>query len=996
MKSGTHWIAVTALALALFLAVALNTSVGGLFGGNTAGNGSPSGSASNGSSTMGATGVSAAAGSTLPDGNDIYINEVVTANHGTLLDNDYGAPDWIELYNPTGRDINIGNYALSDDENDPAKFLFPDMIISAHQYLLVYAANKLDSATCKNPATGFKLASRGLTLFLMSSQGASLQKLSIPALAADVSYAYDGHSAFGLNNRPTPGQANSSIQAKKDAMTAMPGSSPLRITEVLMENTLSIADSRGEREPWVEVSNVSGEPVQLGNYALSDVSDKYNKWTFPQLLLIPGESELVFCSGQGTEAAKGGELHTDFKLDPADEGIYLTNLVDMEQQSVGIPKGSKENVSYGLQDGKWRFFPRPTPGTPNTGKGYASMADLKVLDLTGIWINEVCAVQAYGSAGEDWIEIANGGAAGISLKGYYLSDDIDNLKKYSIGGVSIPAGGSSVISATADSARQKDGVLPFGLSGSGETLILSSPQGVIVDTFDTGVLRAGYTSGRAKNDASGERVLFDRPTPGAANAPPAGRAFTRQPVFSLPGGFQVGPVRLSITCPDTGARIYYTLDGSAPTPRSSLYSAPISITKNTPVRAIACAPARLPSEATAATYLFGQRRTVPVFCITGDEAALKKILQNSRLGRKPEIPAYIEYYDSDGRLGVSFASGLRAKGRASLSNPQKSLVIRLRSDYGTGSVTYPFFPGSGIDTFSALALRNAGQDNRASRIHDSYFARVFRGMNVDSIETRTVVAYINGKYYGLFDLDEEQNADYLAQHYGLDPHAIDMIERNNTVMDGDVKEFLRVRQAARKWNMKDDAVFAEFSKLVDVDACMDYLIAQIYFGNGDVINQRFWRARDYSVKWRPILYDLDWCMRFNTAGRNVFRRYFNPGGSIAGNGAVTYMDIFCALRRNKGWCDRFVERFVQLSVTQFSTGRILGIFDQMVAGMEPEMPLHIGRFHTPRSMAAWKNELGKLRRALEKRQNIVLAQLQRYFSVSKTRLKVYMDKYAKQ
>lgn len=994
MKSKIIGIAIVAFVVTMVLVVVFNTSVDQLLGGHASANATNNGKTSDIPLTNNASGNTSEISNDLPRNNNIYINEVVTSNDTSLTDKDYGTPDWIELYNPTDSDINIGNYALSDDEKASTKYLFPNMMIPSHGYLLVYAAKSISSAPSNLPVTGFKLASEGLTLFLRSSNGDALQKLSVPSLANDISYAYDGHSAFRLNSRPTPGKANSEMYANKENMTAMPASAPLLMTEVLMKNTFSLADSQGERNPWVEVTNSSMSTVQLADYGLSDNASKYNKWVFPPMVLNPGESRLVFCSGKDSAVSTDNELHTNFKLGSSDPRIFLTDLVNMQQQTIDIPENMKENVSYGLQNGKWLFFAQPTPSMPNSSKGYDSLASLKALDLSGIWINEVSGVQPRGSIDTDWIELANGGSNSVDLKGYYLSNDIANCKKYQIGDVVIPAGGFAVIHATATKSEQKDNMAPFGISESGETLILSTPQGNLIDIFDTGVLRLGYTSGRANGDASGGRVLFSAATPDAANGAPAGKAFTSQPAFSVAGGFQSGPIQLSISCKATDAKIYYTTDGSLPSPSSNLYSSPFAISDNTPVRAIAYAPGELPSEASTATYLFGQPRTVPVFCITGNEAELKKILNNSRKDLKPEIGANIEYYETDGSLGISFASGLHIKGRASIANPQKSLMIRLRSDYGTSSITYPFFPGSKINTFSALSLRNAGQDNRASRIHDSYFAKVFTGMNVDTIETRTVVAYINGKYYGLFDLDEEQNADYLAQHYGLDPHAVDMIERNNTVMEGDDKEFLRVREAARHWDMKDDAVFADFAKLVDVDACMDYLIAQIYFGDGDVINQRFWRAQDYSVKWRPILYDLDWCMRFNTADRNVFRRYFNPSGSIAGNGAVTDMDIFCALRKNKGWCDRFVERFVQLSATQFSKDRLLGIFDKMVADMEPEMPLHIGLFHTPRSMETWKSELGKLRTSLEKRQSIVLAQLQRYFNVSDATIKEYLDKYA--
>ncbi|HEY8784479.1 MAG TPA: GH92 family glycosyl hydrolase [Mucilaginibacter sp.] len=47
------------------------------------------------------------------------------------------------------------------------------------------------------------------------------------------------------------------------------------------------------------------------------------------------------------------------------------------------------------------------------------------------------------------------------------------------------------------------------------------------------------------------------------------------------------PFNIEIKCADTAAKIYYTLDGSAPTVNSTLYSSPINISSNTTVKAIA-------------------------------------------------------------------------------------------------------------------------------------------------------------------------------------------------------------------------------------------------------------------------------------------------------------------------------------------------------------------------------------------------------------------------
>ena len=81
-------------------------------------------------------------------------------------------------------------------------------------------------------------------------------------------------------------------------------------------------------------------------------------------------------------------------------------------------------------------------------------------------------------------------------------------------------------------------------------------------------------------------------------------ATTSAPVITPGSGTFTEPVTVTITCPDDGAVIYYTLDGSEPTAESTVYSAPIVISETTTVSAIAIAAGSNPSAVVTATYTF--------------------------------------------------------------------------------------------------------------------------------------------------------------------------------------------------------------------------------------------------------------------------------------------------------------------------------------------------------------------------------------------------------
>src|SRR5207244_2990631 len=91
---------------------------------------------------------------------------------------------------------------------------------------------------------------------------------------------------------------------------------------------------------------------------------------------------------------------------------------------------------------------------------------------------------------------------------------------------------------------------------------------------------------------------------GMANSSVASATYTIQvapPTFNPPGGAYTTPQ--SVTLSDApSATIYYTTDGSTPTTASTQYTAPITVTQNTTIRAMAAASGMANSSVVSATY----------------------------------------------------------------------------------------------------------------------------------------------------------------------------------------------------------------------------------------------------------------------------------------------------------------------------------------------------------------------------------------------------------
>ncbi|MBC8374501.1 MAG: CotH kinase family protein [FCB group bacterium] len=114
----------------------------------------------------------------------VRINEVVSSNSQSLLD-EYGeSPDWIELYNPGEESLDLTGFGLSDDPDNPLRWIFPATSIDAEGYLVIFASGTSSDYI----HTNFSISSSGEILFLSDTLGLVVDEIAIPALPQDVSY----------------------------------------------------------------------------------------------------------------------------------------------------------------------------------------------------------------------------------------------------------------------------------------------------------------------------------------------------------------------------------------------------------------------------------------------------------------------------------------------------------------------------------------------------------------------------------------------------------------------------------------------------------------------------------------------------------------------------------------------------------------------------------------------------------------------------------------
>ena len=450
----------------------------------------------------------------------------------------------------------------------------------------------------------------------------------------------------------------------------------------------------------------------------------------------------------------------------------------------------------------------------------------------------------------DWIEILNIGNQPIELDQWTLSDDPDELNKWSFpDGVSLAPHARMIVFASGRGEPGPDGALHTNFkldAGSGSYLALIREDGVIGSLYaDLPKLDENRSLGRLEQGnlpeggKIGDLALFLEPTPGEPNQD-GYLGQVKDTKFNYDRGFYTKRFELEIETATPDAEIYYTLNGTDPSPTNGfLYSSPLHIRNTTALRAAAFKEGMLPSNIDTQSYLFlndvirqssngtppegwptsninnqhisyGMDPDVVFGSNTAAEVveALKSIstlsividldhLFDSRTGiftnarsdgRAWERPASMELLHPDGTEGFQSGIGLRIRGGYSRSgnNPKHSFRVFFRSDYGNGQLNYKMFEDEGTDRFDKFDLRTSqnfswafGGPSKNTMVRE-VFSRDLQGeMGQPYTRSRYYHLYLNAQYWGIFMTQERVGKHFCANYNGGEPEDYDVLKQGD-------------------------------------------------------------------------------------------------------------------------------------------------------------------------------------------------------------------------
>lgn len=766
----------------------------------------------------------------------VVISELMASNSGFLKDEDGDSSDWIEIHNDGATTVDLTGWHLTDSPDDLLKWTFPATNLPSDGYLIVFASDKNRAVSGGELHTNFKLSADGDFLALVEADGTTVASSFSPAYPRqrdNVSYGLTRDSfvtpliSAGATARllvPENGTLGLTWTAREfNDSTWITTNSPIGFN-VGETGNLLLAIDFNERATDTAINTQPG----FDSFVINSNSSASAIQTQPTTRIFGGISVTVSNSGSPgyddrarTTPADNGEfteslLLRDFIFSTdlsGTSGLDISIAGLMPNQPHRMTVWSFDSSSSGNRISDWSAngiaatngytFNGSVPPVSNeqsrftfdatadaTGKILLSGRRNPTNTSYGIFLNALKIESlATGSAtnGLAALMVSNNATAYLRIP-FSVADAnaFSALKlrmKYNDGFVAY-INGQLVASRNAPGSPQWNSTaIATHPATDYEDVFIPNPASVLSNGNNVLAIQ-GLNVSATNSDFSIEPELsgvefgnyasryFDPATPGAEN----GSGFldlVDETSFSVERGFYETPFDVALSTPTSGAEIYWTTNGSVPSPTNgTLYTGPVSVAGTTLLRAAAFRSNYVASVPVTHTYLFpndilqqpanppgypttwqgsypadygvdsnivnsasygatlkDDLRSIPAISIVTDFNSLWNsstgiYVDATKRGDAWERATSLEMFEGDNTTDFQVNCGVRMQGNAGRDNartPKHSFRLLFKSGFGASKLDHKLFEDSPVDSFDTFLLRSAWTDSWPTRYSDTNF-----------------------------------------------------------------------------------------------------------------------------------------------------------------------------------------------------------------------------------------------------------------------------------
>ncbi|NQU24305.1 MAG: lamin tail domain-containing protein [Candidatus Nealsonbacteria bacterium] len=559
----------------------------------------------------------------------------------------------------------------------------------------------------------------------------------------------------------------------------------------------------------------------------------------------------------------------------------------------------------------------------------------------------------------DWIELYNPGPGSVDLKDWYLTDRKSELHRWQFPEHRLLAEDEFlVVLASGIGTIEPGGQLHtnFKLGVNGEYLALTRPDGTtVVSEYDPAYPPQSPDVSYGLTTSLDDEAYFTTPTPGEVNPP-----LFKKSVFSIPHGFFVEPIQVALDTVTLAEPIYYTTDGTVPTPADQLYDGLIVVNTTTTMRVRAFGLGATPTVYTQ-TYIFlddvlSQPADPDGFPVTWEAADGSSVVADYEMdadvvtdpryggslvedflvipavsiamdpddlfsvetgiyanplsrGQDWERAASIELIYPDGSEGFQVDAGIRVRGgdsRVPANSPKHSFRVKFSSDYGTSRFEFPLFPGSDVEEFDNLLLRGGYQDtwlspdpddrHGATLLRDRWARETHLAMGQPASRGLFVHLYVDGLYWGVYELSERIDDAYGAIHFGGNEPDYDVID-SGELTDGTIDAWNALIDMATA-GVQSDQSYAAIQQYLNVPSFIDFMILNVFAGRIDLADGNWYAMRNRATN-EPFRF-------FSWDAERTLRATDEDQSAVTGTNSPAY--LYGKLRENAEFRRAFGDR----------------------------------------------------------------------------------------
>jgi hypothetical protein len=710
------------------------------------------------------------------------ISEFMADNRGTLKDEDGDDSDWIEVHNPDAAPVNLTGFALSDKAANPGKWLFPDVTVPPGGYLVVFASGKNRRIAGLPLHTNFSLEKNGEYLSLAAPGGAVLQEFApFPPQQEDRSYGQ------GRDTKEVTLVAPGATARWKAPVVDVPGWQlpAFNDSEWAAGQTAIGYDTKTSGVIYNGLFGAGGDVVAA---MFEFASSCYLRIAFPPmdpLAVVRLKLRMKYDDGfiaylNGSEADR---RNTDLDL-----GAFSKSATYRPDNAAVVYEDIDLTAKAALLTGNG----------PNLLALHGMNVDATNRDF--LMLPELVATVPD--------------AAAPLRTGYFVRPTPGKVNESPVDGFVAPvtfgshAGFYDAPVAMAMQCATPQAVIRFTRDGSAPTANSGEVYAFPVVVSSTTVLRAAaFRQGWAASPVASSTILF-------------AEQIVQQP--ALPAGY-----------PSTWGM-------NALTPAPADYEMDPEVTQ---------APAY------TGQVVHALANSLPVLSISGDRDMLfapAGIYSDNRYS-SIEVPVSIEYFGPGAGEGFAVSCGVSIHGGQARDHAKKPLRLYFKKEYGPGRLRYPLFADTAVDSFDQLILRPGGHDgwtpyawgNRstdfsahATYLRDQFLRKTEIAMGRLAPHGRYVHLYLNGLYWGVYDLHERPNAAFFASHLGGKEADWDVLHHPEISgqlysVEGGTADAWNSLQSLALGGISTASAYHNVQSYLDLDAYIDHLIVRMWGADFD-------------------------------------------------------------------------------------------------------------------------------------------------------------------